>query len=74
VQDNGKGFDETQISSSGFGLLGMRERVRLIGGNLRIESTPGSGTHVIVRFPISNHTEPPCPPAKPFNPRDTVAE
>ena len=43
ISDDGVGFD-TAASSSGFGLLGMRERVALAGGRLEIESAPGQGT------------------------------
>jgi signal transduction histidine kinase len=49
VQDDGKGFDAT-AQSSGFGLAGMRERVYIAGGELRIE--PGeSGTTMRARLP-----------------------
>jgi signal transduction histidine kinase len=34
-------------------LLGMRERVALVGGALTIESTPGKGTAIFVRIPLS---------------------
>ena len=43
VRDNGKGFDP-QATSTGFGLLGIRERLGLVNGTLTIESTPGEGT------------------------------
>lgn len=49
VIDNGKGFDTTSVSGKRtLGLLGMRERSLLIGGNCRIESVPGRGTTVSV--------------------------
>ena len=35
------------------GLLGMRERVALVGGTLEVESTPGAGTTVFARIPLS---------------------
>lgn len=50
VIDNGKGFDTTTVSGKRtLGLLGMRERSLLIGGECRIESVPGRGTTVSVR-------------------------
>ncbi len=50
VRDDGAGFDPGQ-SSGGFGLLGMRERVELLGGDLAIVSAPGSGTVVRASLP-----------------------
>lgn len=43
VEDRGRGF-EAGAATDGFGLLGMRERVALGGGTLRVKSTPGDGT------------------------------
>ena len=57
LEDDGKGFDpETVICGSNrrFGLLGMRERLALIGGALEIESTPGAGTTLIIRAPLGD--------------------
>lgn len=51
VEDNGCGFDST-VPAVGFGLLGMRERVELLGGVLRIESADGSGATIAVEVPI----------------------
>ena len=48
VRDNGKGFD-TEQDSDGFGLLGMRERIALLDGELEIESAPQRGT--VIRAP-----------------------
>lgn len=49
VQDNGRGFAiDSSSASSGFGLLGMRERSDRIGAHLAIESQPGQGTEVLV--------------------------
>ena len=42
IGDNGKGFDRDG-TFSGFGLLGMRERIALLDGTLSIESTAGRG-------------------------------
>jgi signal transduction histidine kinase len=56
VQDDGQGFDPGGCPSPGgghFGLLGMRERVDQLGGELTVASRPGQGTRVIVALPLS---------------------
>jgi two-component system, NarL family, sensor histidine kinase DevS len=50
VSDDGEGFDTT-AASDGFGLLGMRERVGLLGGELEIDSAAGQGTTIVIRLP-----------------------
>jgi signal transduction histidine kinase len=50
VADNGAGFDAAASSGDGLGLVSMRTRVEEIGGSLTIDSTPGEGTTVTVRF------------------------
>lgn len=54
VEDRGVGFrpDLTRAEASG-GLTGMRERARLLGGRLRVESAPGEGTRVTADLPRS---------------------
>jgi signal transduction histidine kinase len=57
VEDDGVGFDaESETAPAGgggrLGLLGMRERVALVGGTLTVESAPGRGTTVIARVPL----------------------
>jgi PAS domain S-box-containing protein len=52
VRDWGIGFDPGLVAKGHFGLEGIRQRVRLLGGRLKIESTPGSGTLVQVVVPI----------------------
>jgi signal transduction histidine kinase len=52
VHDNGKGISQEQRSSGkSLGILGMRERVLLLGGQLAISGAPGQGTTVNVRIP-----------------------
>ena len=51
VSDDGVGF-EPNLVREGFGLVGMRERVTLLGGTLTIDSTPGLGTRVRAEIPI----------------------
>ena len=50
VEDTGRGF-EPSGREDGYGLLGMRERVELLGGTLAVESAPGDGTKVMARLP-----------------------
>ncbi|MEM8722214.1 MAG: ATP-binding protein [Cyanobacteria bacterium P01_G01_bin.39] len=50
LTDNGIGF-EPLIPSSGFGLRGMRERVQLLGGQMKIHSTLGKGTLIKITIP-----------------------
>ena len=50
VADDGRGFDPETAARS-FGLVGMHERVALVGGKLEIESTPGRGTRVHAELP-----------------------
>jgi PAS domain S-box-containing protein len=60
VEDDGRGFDPTQeppaTSIGGTGIRGMRERARLLGGDLTISSEPGRGTKV--RFDLDLKKEP----------------
>lgn len=52
ITDNGRGFDPNMARDDGLGLLGMEERARLIGGQLRITSAPSEGTLVELRLPL----------------------
>jgi PAS domain S-box-containing protein len=53
VEDDGQGFDpESQESTSRLGLLGMDERLSLVGGSLQVESSKGAGTTVRARIPL----------------------
>lgn len=56
LQDDGCGFDTTR-EHDGFGLLGMQERAREMGGLLAIESAPGSGTTIRIQVPLSHPEE-----------------
>ncbi|SEM65355.1 two-component system, NarL family, sensor histidine kinase DegS [Mesobacillus persicus] len=53
TKDNGKGFDVNTKKMQSFGILGMKERVELLDGEIFIDSTIGNGTQVIVQVPIS---------------------
>ena len=55
VEDNGVGFIEAKqlrAASRSLGLVNMRERATLAGGDLTIESTEGHGTTIVVRVPV----------------------
>ncbi|NOZ29943.1 MAG: GAF domain-containing protein [Chloroflexi bacterium] len=56
VEDNGRGFDPrktmTAEGGNGWGLRGMEERVTLLDGEMRIESSPGKGTRILVKIPL----------------------
>jgi signal transduction histidine kinase len=53
VTDNGQGFEAPEGRRAGLGLIGMEERLRELGGNLRVVSSPGSGTRIEFRVPGS---------------------
>jgi two-component system, NarL family, sensor kinase len=52
VEDNGNGFEPTHAPQGRFGLVGLNERAHLLGGSLKIESSPGKGTKIEVAVPI----------------------
>jgi two-component system, NarL family, sensor histidine kinase DevS len=62
ISDDGDGFD-AEASTDGFGLIGMRERVTLLDGQLSVESSPQSGTSVTVRVPVRRRSGPGDAPA-----------
>lgn len=54
VADEGLGFDPERVAEEGgLGLVEMRERVRLVGGEMKIESRPGGGTCISGRVPVA---------------------
>src|SRR5471032_3278840 len=58
VSDDGQGFDlESEQSGYSYGLLGMSERARLIGGTLQVDSAPGAGTMVSINLPLDSGRE-----------------
>jgi signal transduction histidine kinase len=56
ISDDGRSFDVARVLQGGrskrLGLLGMRERVEMVGGSFAIESAPGSGTTVRAQIPF----------------------
>ena len=58
VEDNGRGFDTSDAHiHPGVGLQGMQERASLAGGSLCVESSPGSGTAVVLNLPVREYAE-----------------
>ena len=58
VRDNGIGFDVMRAQQgASLGLLGMRERVTLVGGELDCKSAPGRGTEVHAFFPVQSRAD-----------------
>ena len=56
LRDDGIGFDVIAIAEQPghYGLLGLRERARLLHGNLEIQSKPDAGTRICFSFPLSS--------------------
>ncbi|CAA9447343.1 MAG: Sensor histidine kinase [uncultured Rubrobacteraceae bacterium] len=52
VEDDGRGFDASGAPGKRHGLVGMNERVRMLGGSLEVRSSPGAGTRVEVTVPL----------------------
>jgi signal transduction histidine kinase len=52
VEDDGRGFDPGSTNDDGYGLVGMRERLALLGGRLEIESARDAGTTVAAEVPV----------------------
>lgn len=51
VRDDGVGFEPRSMGRAGLGLSSMTERVRLLGGQIQVESAPGQGTSISVTLP-----------------------
>jgi len=62
VSDDGFGFDPVvvktpHVTRGGFGLFSIRERLRLLGGAMAIDSAPGRGTRVVLTAPLEAERE-----------------
>jgi len=57
VRDWGVGFDPQRVEGQRFGLEGIRERVRLLGGQATVDAAPDRGTRLIVELPLPEGTE-----------------
>ena len=53
VSDDGRGFRPEDIPPGHYGLAGINERVRLLGGRLDVHSRPGGGTRLRVTLPLN---------------------
>ncbi len=58
IRDNGRGFDPAsaavQQAETGFGLIGIRERLSVVGGHLQINTANGHGTELVISIPVEN--------------------
>ena len=63
VVDDGEGFDPDAVPRGHLGLIGMRQRVDLVGGELRVESRAGRGTTISASVPADEPALPPVPAA-----------
>jgi signal transduction histidine kinase len=52
VEDDGRGFAADDVRDDALGVVGMRERVALVGGTLEVESAPGAGTTLAAYVPL----------------------
>jgi two-component system NarL family sensor kinase len=52
VEDDGHGFDPVQTQRDRFGLIGLNERAKLLGGALQLHSSPGAGTRIEINVPV----------------------
>ena len=64
IRDDGVGFDVQSVKDSlignlGMGILGMKERITIMGGSITISSKPGEGCHLSFIIPLAPRNEPP---------------
>jgi len=52
VEDDGRGFDVSETSADRHGLIGMEERIQILGGILDVTSIPGDGTKILASLPL----------------------
>jgi len=79
IADDGQGFDRAHVAPDRFGVRGIIERARLFGGRAEIESSPGSGTRIVVALPIKDAVSsgrpsdapPPGEPPPPTSPENS---
>jgi two-component system sensor histidine kinase DegS len=57
IKDDGIGFDMKKKSREGFGILGMQERIKLLDGQMVLQSAPGQGTKLLLVIPIKQDQE-----------------
>jgi two-component system NarL family sensor kinase len=54
VEDDGRGFDASEVPEDRHGIVGMRERAEVLGGTLEVRSGPGEGTRIEATVPLEN--------------------
>jgi two-component system NarL family sensor kinase len=52
IEDDGQGFDPAEVPPGHYGLIGLNERARLLGGTLHLKSCPGMGARIEVTVPL----------------------
>ena len=57
IRDWGSGFNPKKVKENCYGLLGIRERARLLGGKYRLRSAAGKGTRIVVELPLMEREE-----------------
>src|SRR5262249_15789431 len=62
IDDNGRGFSrektiEAKSGRQGFGLTGIAERTRILGGTLNMQSEPGRGTRIVVTIALQDNVQ-----------------
>ncbi|MER1990377.1 sensor histidine kinase [Solibacillus sp. NPDC093137] len=57
VKDNGVGFDTESVREGSFGIIGMKERIDLLKGSLKISSSIGKGTTILMKIPLPTKDE-----------------
>jgi PAS domain S-box-containing protein len=72
VEDDGAGFDPETVGTGRLGLVGMKERIALAGGELHIEAAPDAGTTLIARIPV--YRPPQSPVDQPADQNDRHAD
>jgi two-component system, NarL family, sensor kinase len=57
IEDDGKGFDLQQMPPQRYGLIGLQERAKLLGGKFHLQTTPDAGTRIEVWVPLNRDLE-----------------
>lgn len=57
IKDDGQGFDPQKKSDKSFGLIGMKERVELLEGSIKVSSEINKGTQIFIQIPIHKEEE-----------------
>ena len=55
IEDDGRGFDASRLRKDRYGLIGLNERAKLLGGLLQLHTSPGAGTRIEVVVPLDEH-------------------